>query len=75
MFLFDLLFGCWHKHLTLPTTPHKGINKPLAASITGTYVVCLDCGREFPYDWKTMRRLPAVKTPRTKPQPVQTVSA
>jgi RNase P subunit RPR2 len=22
---------------------------------TGTYVVCLDCGREFRYDWQEMR--------------------
>jgi hypothetical protein len=21
----------------------------------GTYVVCLDCGQEFRYDWKQMR--------------------
>jgi RNase P subunit RPR2 len=21
----------------------------------GTYVVCLDCGQEFRYDWKAMR--------------------
>jgi hypothetical protein len=26
-----------------------------AAAVTGTYVVCLDCGKEFPYDWKTMK--------------------
>jgi hypothetical protein len=24
---------------------------------TGTYVVCLDCGTEFAYDWKKMRIL------------------
>ena len=24
---------------------------------TGTYVVCLDCGTEFAYDWKKMRVL------------------
>ena len=28
-----------------------------AASDTGTYVVCLDCGREFPYDWSQMKML------------------
>lgn len=22
---------------------------------TGTYVVCLECGKELPYDWKEMR--------------------
>jgi hypothetical protein len=26
-----------------------------AASLTGTYVVCLDCGKEFAYDWQEMR--------------------
>jgi hypothetical protein len=26
-----------------------------AAFLTGTYVVCLDCGKEFPYDWKAMK--------------------
>ena len=24
---------------------------------TGTYVVCLDCGKEFPYDWNAMKVL------------------
>jgi hypothetical protein len=23
--------------------------------VTGTYVVCLDCGQEFPYDWNAMK--------------------
>jgi hypothetical protein len=23
--------------------------------LTGTYVVCLDCGKEFAYDWQEMR--------------------
>ncbi len=26
-----------------------------AALVTGTYVVCLDCGKEMPYDWKQMK--------------------
>ena len=25
------------------------------AARTGTYVACLDCGKEFPYDWGEMR--------------------
>jgi hypothetical protein len=25
------------------------------ATQLGTYVVCLDCGKEFAYDWRTMR--------------------
>jgi hypothetical protein len=32
----------------------KGRRSP-AACVTGTYVVCLDCGKEFPYDWSQMR--------------------
>jgi DNA-directed RNA polymerase subunit N (RpoN/RPB10) len=28
--------------------------------LTGTYVACLDCGKEFAYDWNEMKRL----TPR-----------
>ncbi|HWR16758.1 MAG TPA: hypothetical protein VN577_18170 [Terriglobales bacterium] len=30
---------------------------------TGTYIVCLDCGKEFAYDWKEMR----VVSPDLKP--------
>jgi hypothetical protein len=26
-----------------------------AAFATGTYVVCLQCGKEMPYDWKQMK--------------------
>jgi hypothetical protein len=25
------------------------------ATHLGTYVACLDCGKEFAYDWRTMR--------------------
>jgi hypothetical protein len=50
----DILFGCGHKHYSFPITMKKGRRSP-AAAVTGTYVVCLDCGKEFPYDWKQMR--------------------
>jgi predicted transcriptional regulator len=33
----------------------RGKRRSAAASVTGTYVVCLDCGKEFPYDWKSMK--------------------
>jgi hypothetical protein len=52
--LLDALFGCGHKHYSFPITVKKGW-RSAAASVTGTYVVCLDCGKEFPYDWKQMR--------------------
>ncbi|HET6840761.1 MAG TPA: hypothetical protein VFK06_03620 [Candidatus Angelobacter sp.] len=53
--LLDMLFGCWHKNLTFPLTSKRGQRRSNAASATGTYVVCLECGREFPYDWEEMK--------------------
>lgn len=53
--LVDLFFGCWHKNYSFPITHKKGVRRQGAASLTGTYVVCLDCGREFPYDWQEMK--------------------
>jgi hypothetical protein len=53
--VFDMLFGCWHKNYSFPITQRNGHRRPEAASLTGTYVVCLDCGREFAYDWQEMK--------------------
>ena len=54
--MFDMLFGCWHKRYSFPITTKKGSTPPNeAARVTGTYVVCLDCGKEFPYDWSKMK--------------------
>ena len=53
--LLDALFGCWHSHLSFPITARRGSRRSAAASLTGTYVVCLDCGKEFAYDWHEMR--------------------
>jgi hypothetical protein len=33
----------------------KGSRPSTAAALTGMYVVCLDCGKELPYDWQEMR--------------------
>ena len=55
--LFDAFFGCWHSHYSFPITIRPGARRSQAASLTGTYVVCLDCGKEFAYDWKTMKLL------------------
>ena len=57
MNIFDALFGCWHKRTSFPITSKPGQRRCEAASQTGTYVVCLDCGTEFAYDWKKMRVL------------------
>ena len=53
--IFDVLFGCSHKHCSFPITTKPGQRRIQAAAATGTYVVCLDCGQEFAYDWQEMR--------------------
>jgi hypothetical protein len=53
--LLDVLFGCTHDHLTFPITAKAGQRRSDAAAMTGTYVVCLDCGKEFAYDWAQMK--------------------
>jgi hypothetical protein len=53
--VFDMLFGCWHRRYSFPITTRPGQRRTEAASVTGTYVVCLDCGKEFPYDWRQMK--------------------
>ena len=53
--LMDALFGCWHSDYSFPITVRQGLRRNRAAMLTGTYVVCLDCGKELPYDWQEMR--------------------
>jgi hypothetical protein len=50
------LFGCTHRRCTFPITAKKpGAPPPEGKPSSNTYIVCLDCGREFPYDWQKMR--------------------
>lgn len=53
--MLETLFGCWHSHLSFPITAKSGVRRNPAASLTGTYVVCLECGKEFAYDWREMK--------------------
>jgi hypothetical protein len=55
MKLFDMMFGCSHKRCSFPITVRGKQRRIPAASLTGTYVVCLDCGQEFAYDWNEMK--------------------
>ena len=54
--VFNLLFGCKHRRTTFPMTP---VRKKAAGwrdeTLAETYVVCLDCGKQFVYDWENMR--------------------
>jgi hypothetical protein len=49
------VFSCRHKRCTPVITCRKGQPRSVVASITGTYFVCLGCGKEFAYDWENMR--------------------
>lgn len=59
--LVDALFGCTHKHCTFPITVKPGQPHRYQATTPGTYIVCLDCGKEFGYDWKQMKVVETVK--------------
>jgi hypothetical protein len=47
--VLDSLFGCSHRRTTFPMTPKR------PAARLGAYVTCLDCGKEFAYNWNEMR--------------------
>ena len=52
--VFNKLFACVHRRTTFPRTrPRTPVGTP-----PRTYVVCLDCGCEIPYDWGRMRVCP-----------------
>ena len=67
----DSLFGCAHGHYSFPITVKKGRRTP-AATVTGTYVVCLDCGKEFAYDWREMKLVSGL---RDNPKGVHALAA
>lgn len=50
--------GCRHRRVSFPMAiSESAVDNPTAS--VRPHVVCLDCGREFWYDWKKMRRLSA----------------
>jgi len=53
--IFDAFFGCKHAHYSFPISVRPASRRSSAMKLTGTYVACLDCGREFPYDWREMK--------------------
>ena len=66
MGFLNALFGCSHKKLSFPITVRGARRRTPAASLTGTYVVCLACGQEFPYDWNEMKVVQEAAPTRTK---------
>jgi hypothetical protein len=53
--VLESFFGCAHRHTTFPITPVRSAKGQNAAAKRGTYITCLDCGKEFAYDWSMMR--------------------
>jgi hypothetical protein len=49
--VLNLLFRCPHHRITRPITPVAKNGQPQGE----TYVVCLDCGKQFSYDVSEMR--------------------
>ena len=46
-----MLFRCSHRRTTFPLTQAR----KTGADASEIYVVCLDCGKQFTYDWEQMR--------------------
>ena len=51
----EWIFGCSHRHTSFPMTVRKGARNGNHSVSAETYVVCLDCGKRFAYDWAEMR--------------------
>lgn len=52
-FLYEIILGCSHQHLTRPFTIEKQ-----------TYEVCLDCGKQIYYSADAMRPLSVLEARR-----------
>jgi len=46
--LWQMLCGCSHRRTSFPIQARGKKHTPC-------YVVCLDCGKEFEYDWSQMK--------------------
>lgn len=58
-----MIFSCSHSRRTWPLSRINGKR-------VRTYVVCLDCGKEFTYSWEHMK---VVKEDKRKPVKEQSV--
>lgn len=54
--ILRFVVGCAHERTTFPLTPSsRKVTSGRITAIAGAYVACLDCGKEFAYDWARMR--------------------
>jgi tRNA U38,U39,U40 pseudouridine synthase TruA len=63
--LWDVFFGCRHQHYSFPISNKILKQRSPAPGATGSYVVCLDCGKEFAYDWEQMKVVSALRPAAT----------
>jgi hypothetical protein len=56
--LSSYLLGCSHRNTSRPFTTRKKVGAGGEQRIVSeTYIVCLDCGKKFPYSWEEMKVL------------------
>lgn len=61
--LYNLFFGCRHRRTSFPLSPAVKRGAPRE----DMYVVCLDCGKRFHYEWDLMRIGAPMEEPNAKP--------
>jgi len=67
--IWNLLFRCQHRRKTFPLTPARPKGADPAEKHADMYVVCLDCGKQFVYDWEKMKLGGAVDISGESPAP------
>lgn len=72
--IWNLLFRCQHRRTTFPLTPARAKGADPNEKQADTYVVCLDCGKQFIYDWEKMRLGGAVDISGEAPEPAPAVN-
>ena len=53
--LVSLFPRCRHRKLGPLITLRPGVQRSGVAALTGTYFVCVKCGKQFAYDWEQMK--------------------
>lgn len=69
--LLEGWYGCPHTRCSFPITLCRDSQRG-GSPVTRTYFVCLDCGKEFPYDWRQMKVLKRFPERHVQPPDVAT---
>jgi len=52
--ILERFFGCSHKKTTFPMSRTR-MSATAPGAPKAAYIVCLECGQEFEYDWQAMK--------------------